>query len=121
MRSPDIQIVACRDRNECAGYLDTSGEPLFKRGWSEVSGAGLHVKHSFEALQSRRLLKRLDQQLALKCIRNDRRHRAREITADNLGAARLNRFVSLCRKHMATLTAHAPKGSWLPARAIVVA
>jgi putative N6-adenine-specific DNA methylase len=31
--SPDVRIFAFLDAEQCTLYLDTSGEPLFKRGW----------------------------------------------------------------------------------------
>jgi len=34
-RTPDIQIVGFLDERTVTVYLDTSGEPLFKRGWSQ--------------------------------------------------------------------------------------
>ena len=37
-RQPDIQIVVFVDRDHVAWYLDTSGDPLFKRGWRKVAG-----------------------------------------------------------------------------------
>ena len=37
-RSPDIQIIAFLDDRNFTLYLDTSGEPLFKRGWRRVQG-----------------------------------------------------------------------------------
>ena len=38
-RSPDIQIIGFLDDRNFTLYLDTSGEPLFKRGWRRVQGA----------------------------------------------------------------------------------
>jgi putative N6-adenine-specific DNA methylase len=35
---PDIRIWAFIDQNELTLYLDTSGEPLFKRGWRQSKG-----------------------------------------------------------------------------------
>lgn len=35
---PDIRIWAYLDQNELTLYLDTSGEPLFKRGWRHAKG-----------------------------------------------------------------------------------
>jgi len=35
---PDIRIWAFIDQNELTVYLDTSGEPLFKRGWRQAKG-----------------------------------------------------------------------------------
>jgi putative N6-adenine-specific DNA methylase len=35
---PDIQIVVFVDREHVVWYLDTSGDPLFKRGWRKVAG-----------------------------------------------------------------------------------
>ncbi|WP_454064653.1 THUMP domain-containing class I SAM-dependent RNA methyltransferase [Candidatus Nitrospira salsa] len=35
-RTPDIQIVGFLDERTVTVYLDTSGEPLFKRGWSQI-------------------------------------------------------------------------------------
>jgi putative N6-adenine-specific DNA methylase len=32
-KNPDILIAAFLDRERCTFYLDTSGDPLFKRGW----------------------------------------------------------------------------------------
>lgn len=37
-RHPDIQIVVFVDRDHVVWYLDTSGDPLFKRGWRKVAG-----------------------------------------------------------------------------------
>ncbi len=37
-RMPDVRVFAYLDANTCTLYLDTSGEPLFKRGWREESG-----------------------------------------------------------------------------------
>ena len=37
-RNPDILIGAFLDRERCTFYLDTSGEPLFKRGWRQTAG-----------------------------------------------------------------------------------
>ena len=37
-RSPDIQISAFLDERNISLYIDTSGEPLFKRGWRRVQG-----------------------------------------------------------------------------------
>ncbi|GJL53637.1 MAG: ribosomal RNA large subunit methyltransferase L [Nitrospirales bacterium] len=34
--NPDIQIVGFLDERRVTVYLDTSGEPLFKRGWSQI-------------------------------------------------------------------------------------
>ncbi|WP_447970796.1 THUMP domain-containing class I SAM-dependent RNA methyltransferase [Nitrospira sp. M1] len=34
--APDIQIVGFLDERMVTVYLDTSGEPLFKRGWSQI-------------------------------------------------------------------------------------
>ncbi len=34
-RNPDVLIAAFLDRDRCTFYLDTSGEPLFKRGWRQ--------------------------------------------------------------------------------------
>ena len=34
-RNPDIQIVAFLDEETVTVYLDTSGQPLFKRGWPQ--------------------------------------------------------------------------------------
>jgi putative N6-adenine-specific DNA methylase len=36
--SPDVRVHAFMDAQSCTLYLDTSGEPLFKRGWR--AGAG---------------------------------------------------------------------------------
>lgn len=35
---PDIRIWAYLDQNDLTLYLDTSGEPLFKRGWRQAKG-----------------------------------------------------------------------------------
>lgn len=35
---PDIQIVAFVDEDHVVWYIDTSGDPLFKRGWRKVAG-----------------------------------------------------------------------------------
>jgi len=37
-RNPDIRIVGFFDANRLTLYLDTSGEPLFKRGWRKATG-----------------------------------------------------------------------------------
>lgn len=37
-RSPDVRIHVFLTRNEATFYLDTSGEPLFKRGWRIGAG-----------------------------------------------------------------------------------
>lgn len=37
-RCPDILIAAFLDAECCTFYLDTSGEPLFKRGWRQTAG-----------------------------------------------------------------------------------
>jgi putative N6-adenine-specific DNA methylase len=37
-RSPDVRIHVFLTRNEATFYLDTSGEPLFKRGWRISAG-----------------------------------------------------------------------------------
>jgi len=37
-QTPDIQIHAFLDESHLTLYLDTSGEPLFKRGWRRVQG-----------------------------------------------------------------------------------
>jgi putative N6-adenine-specific DNA methylase len=37
-REPDVRIAAYLDATECTLYLDTSGEPLFKRGWRTETG-----------------------------------------------------------------------------------
>ncbi|MEJ2231759.1 MAG: THUMP domain-containing protein [Nitrospirales bacterium] len=37
-RQPDIQIVVFVDRDHVVWYLDTSGDPLFKRGWRKAAG-----------------------------------------------------------------------------------
>jgi putative N6-adenine-specific DNA methylase len=36
-RNPDMRVAVFLDRNRCIFYLDTSGEPLFKRGWRQES------------------------------------------------------------------------------------
>jgi putative N6-adenine-specific DNA methylase len=36
---PDVRVFAFLTMNECTLYLDTSGEPLFKRGWRLDKGA----------------------------------------------------------------------------------
>src|ERR1700754_993761 len=36
---PDVRVFAFLTVNECTLYLDTSGEPLFKRGWRLDKGA----------------------------------------------------------------------------------
>jgi len=36
--TPDVRIHAFLTRDEATFYLDTSGEPLFKRGWRALSG-----------------------------------------------------------------------------------
>ncbi len=35
---PDVRVFAYLDANTCTLYLDTSGEPLFKRGWRTETG-----------------------------------------------------------------------------------
>ena len=35
---PDVRVFAYLDANTCTLYLDTSGEPLFKRGWRTEAG-----------------------------------------------------------------------------------
>ncbi len=35
---PDIRVWAYLDQNELTLYIDTSGEPLFKRGWRQSKG-----------------------------------------------------------------------------------
>jgi putative N6-adenine-specific DNA methylase len=37
-RTPDVRVFAYLDANTCTLYLDTSGEPLFKRGWRTEAG-----------------------------------------------------------------------------------
>ena len=37
-RSPDILIAVYLNATHCTFYLDTSGEPLFKRGWRKSAG-----------------------------------------------------------------------------------
>ena len=37
-RAPDVRVFAYLDTNTCTLYLDTSGEPLFKRGWRTEAG-----------------------------------------------------------------------------------
>ena len=37
-RQPDVRVFAYLDANTCTLYLDTSGEPLFKRGWRTETG-----------------------------------------------------------------------------------
>jgi putative N6-adenine-specific DNA methylase len=37
-RQPDLQIVAHFDEHTASVYVDSSGEPLFKRGWREDKG-----------------------------------------------------------------------------------
>lgn len=36
--APDILIAVYLDSTQCTFYLDTSGEPLFKRGWRKSAG-----------------------------------------------------------------------------------
>ena len=36
--NPDVRVHAFLDAARCALYLDTSGEPLFKRGWRAAAG-----------------------------------------------------------------------------------
>ncbi|WP_186145345.1 THUMP domain-containing class I SAM-dependent RNA methyltransferase [Burkholderia gladioli] len=36
---PDVRVFAFLTANQCTLYLDTSGEPLFKRGWRRDKGA----------------------------------------------------------------------------------
>jgi putative N6-adenine-specific DNA methylase len=35
---PDVRVFAHLSKTECTVYVDTSGEPLFKRGWREDKG-----------------------------------------------------------------------------------
>jgi putative N6-adenine-specific DNA methylase len=37
-RGPDVRVYAYLDATTCTLYLDTSGEPLFKRGWRVEAG-----------------------------------------------------------------------------------
>jgi putative N6-adenine-specific DNA methylase len=37
-RNPDIQVVVFVDEGQVVWYLDTTGSPLFKRGWRQASG-----------------------------------------------------------------------------------
>ena len=37
-RTPDVRVFAYLDASTCTLYLDTSGEPLFKRGWRIEAG-----------------------------------------------------------------------------------
>jgi putative N6-adenine-specific DNA methylase len=37
-RQPDIQIMVFVDHDRVVWYLDTSGDPLFKRGWRKMAG-----------------------------------------------------------------------------------
>jgi len=37
--NPDVRVYAFLTANDCTLYLDTSGEPLFKRGWRQDKGA----------------------------------------------------------------------------------
>jgi putative N6-adenine-specific DNA methylase len=37
-RAPDVRVFSYLDANTCTLYLDTSGEPLFKRGWRTEAG-----------------------------------------------------------------------------------
>ena len=37
-RAPDVRVFAYLDATTCTLYLDTSGEPLFKRGWRTETG-----------------------------------------------------------------------------------
>jgi putative N6-adenine-specific DNA methylase len=37
-RNPDIQIVVFVDEDQVVWYLDTTGAPLFKRGWRQAAG-----------------------------------------------------------------------------------
>lgn len=37
-RAPDVRVFGYLDAHTCTLYLDTSGEPLFKRGWREEAG-----------------------------------------------------------------------------------
>ena len=37
-KRPDVQIVAHFDEKMATLYLDTSGDPLFKRGWRQIQG-----------------------------------------------------------------------------------
>ncbi|MBS0169037.1 MAG: class I SAM-dependent RNA methyltransferase [Nitrospira sp.] len=36
--APDVLIAVYLDQTRCTFYLDTSGEPLFKRGWRQSAG-----------------------------------------------------------------------------------
>lgn len=37
-RNPDIQVVVFVDEEQVVWYLDTTGSPLFKRGWRQAAG-----------------------------------------------------------------------------------
>jgi len=37
-RNPDIQVVVFVDEGQVVWYLDTTGSPLFKRGWRQAAG-----------------------------------------------------------------------------------
>jgi putative N6-adenine-specific DNA methylase len=37
-RNPDIQVVVFVDEGQVVWYLDTTGAPLFKRGWRQAAG-----------------------------------------------------------------------------------
>ncbi len=37
-RNPDVQVVVFVDEAQVVWYLDTTGEPLFKRGWRQATG-----------------------------------------------------------------------------------
>ena len=37
-RNPDIQVVVFVDEGQVIWYLDTTGSPLFKRGWRQAAG-----------------------------------------------------------------------------------
>jgi len=37
-RAPDVRVFGYLDAHDCTLYLDTSGEPLFKRGWRSEAG-----------------------------------------------------------------------------------
>ena len=47
-RTPDVLIAAFLDHERCTLYIDTSGEPLFKRGWRQT-GAQAPMRENLAA------------------------------------------------------------------------
>jgi putative N6-adenine-specific DNA methylase len=44
LRAPDLALLLHLDAAQATLYVDTSGEPLFKRGWRDAAAAGHEVK-----------------------------------------------------------------------------